>query len=261
MTEMTQSTFTPPESFARLEELRAKRQRLIEAAEGTPAQIDALGKEVEALREEATARQVAFLAEVATAKLKQAHDAQMATLTQRELELEAQLRRLRSNLPALESEIASVEKEMNAAELEVRLDAARIGCDIGDPFIAEILRLAEAMRPWLAKVKAVQDATGACLMGQVYVPQPHFVSRYVGYGEYSRASNVLGKECPEANEQAAEVRALLEPVQRALAMATGCNPYIPLDERPKPYVRKGQTVTWSGGAPPLGGSSSSVIRR
>jgi hypothetical protein len=258
-----------PESFGRLVSLLARRDRLTARVEGFPAKIEQARADAAAAGDAIMRLEMDFVADdedLAPTTLKN-HEKTVRAAQERQFEAESMERALRMRLEALEGRLLELDSEV-AAEIQVaRVDVSATGAallhELGEELAAAIVPVQRV----IAKIGALTAIT------PLQNARDFMMSAYVGdlqssmflfgvNGGVNTAPNMLTAR-NEATEQAVgEVAERLQHVSDVMALVKGYRAYVPLDRRPKPYVRKGEEMEFSGtGTPPRTGTSAELIVR
>ncbi|MEX3896318.1 hypothetical protein [Paraburkholderia sp. BR10954] len=236
------------ESFSQLRVLVERKARMVEAIDALPGQVKEARDAAVAARQAVTVADVAFIgrADKPSPDEEQQHATSSAELTRRALECDEEARRLEARLAALEPSIGELDDQIEATMQTVRHDADRVATLLADACEREIDQAVTLLRPVLARISAIAEVSQSCGIGYIpataYIATAGHVPRYVGAGEYDRAPNRIRLDDATMMAARAEVAPTVKGIRDALALAATHKRYVPVSERPKPYVRKGVDV-------------------
>ncbi|MEX3852651.1 hypothetical protein AB3X94_01045 [Paraburkholderia sp. BR10923] len=235
------------ESFSQLRVLVERKARMVEAIDALPGQVKEARDAAVAAREAVTAADVAFIgrADKPSQDDEQQHATSSAELARRALECDEEARRLEARLAALEPAILQIDNEIEAGIQRVKQDAAVMTWKVGEKYLPELDRVALLLRPVMARFAALAEVcpdSGIGHLSTCYIPVTHHTPRYLGFGETSVAPNRLQLDNATKAAARAEVAPAVKGIRDALVLAATHKRYVPVSERPKPYVRKGEVV-------------------
>lgn len=238
----TDTKFSELEALQDLYNLIEQRRINDEHASQIPDQISLAQIEINSLGAKIADSELALL-HVTDKKLPEAIKAREA-LEQQQVECELRIRRLRTKLSAIEARAPDLDEKIELATGVVRIEANMAAEALRSQLAEEIREKAKDLQLLYAKVRALQRSVPMPrtydFLLDAYIPDLESCMRInTGTSSYNTAPNLLLSANPETQQAEAEIVALLKPISDAIAAGRQHRPYVPLAQRPQPYIRKG----------------------
>ncbi|MFX1766166.1 hypothetical protein PWP93_26970 [Paraburkholderia sp. A1RI-2L] len=243
------------ESFDRLRDLMARRERMIDSIRALPAQIEQARTDALALREQLTQADIAFEAssDAALADNASAHKAKTDALMDAVLRAEATERRLRERQIAMEPAIGELDDEIITEIGIVRSDADSLLESMMLAMEPEVECLAGALRPLLAKIAVIRavypGSHSARYLRDAYLPSANGGTEFDPVSREYRAANRLKLNDDQLGSARAELGPQLQPLIDVLKLAGSFSRYSRLTLQLGNTGKKGIAVSFSGGSP------------
>ena len=234
------------ETINELRGLLDQRKKLDDAVNSAPAEIAAGEADLAALRQELALLEadVVLVDEPALPKLQK----QIAELSEVIEAKDLAFRRLKGRLKALEDRAPDIDNRIEIAIGYVRLEANMAAQNLQSELAAELRKKVGDVRNVYAQVRALQSAVPLSqtrdFLVCAHVPDlEHCMVSYIGGTPHDNSQNLLELRDDDTEAAEGEIVEALKPITEALLVARKHKPYVPLANRPVPYVRKG---AWDG---------------
>jgi hypothetical protein len=226
-----------------LDDLVAKAKKTRAAVDETATQLPLLDEELQELTAKLAVKDAdRWTAEDSEVK---ALDAEVKKFADALDAKQRALNRARNALIIHEARAPEHDEEVQAAVIVLENDLIAFGGDMTENLRAELLEKVKPLQGVFEAFRAIGALGGPGVRDVIeaaYVPDPKGFMRMQasGMGWMNYGTNLLA-EAPEAEhaQQAGAIVEALRPVRASLAAAKGLGAYVPLDKRPKPYVRRG----------------------
>lgn len=227
-----------------LDDAVAKAKRTRAAVDETAAQIPALDAQVQELTAKLAEKDAdrAIAEDVDVKGL----DAEVNRLGADLDSTQRGLNRARNALKVHEERAPALDEEVRAAVVVLENDLLTFSGDLTERLRAEILERCKPLQGAFAALRALGPLGGVGVRDVIdaaYIPDPRGFVRMqggTGVGSINCGTNLLaGEPEPEHAELAKAITQALAPVRASLVAGKALGSYVPLDKRPKPYVRKG----------------------
>lgn len=262
MTSSTQITSMalPPELLEdqqTLDEAVAKAKRTRAAVDETAANIPALEADVQELTtklaEKDADRAIADDGDV------KALDTEIKKLGVELDSAQRALNRAKNALKIHEARAPEQDEAVQAAVVVLEQDLIALGGNMLEQLRAEILEKVKPLQGVFAAFRALRALGNEGVRDVIdaaWVPDPKgFMRLSAGAGSMNYGTNLLAEAPePEHAQLAESISKAVAPVRASLAAAKALGSYVPLDKRPKAYVRRGYTTEGvKGDQRPFGG--------
>jgi hypothetical protein len=214
-----------------------RRKALVNVIDSSPAQLAAKEQEIASLRGELVEAEadILLIEEGKVPALQKQIDKMVATIEEKEVEVS----RFKARIDALEQRVPTIDSEIEAAGPVLNIEVSKFSSLLKARIGAELRDAMPAVRAILNKARAL-ESVGYCadFFRIAFVPDlelavpPTLV--HIGAGQ----NNLLNNDTPREPNVIDE---LLAPARAAMAAMRAHRPYVPLANRPKPYVTKGVT--------------------
>ncbi|NML43508.1 hypothetical protein HHL11_07095 [Ramlibacter sp. G-1-2-2] len=226
-----------------LDELITKAKKTRAAIDETAAQIPLLDVEAQEL----TAKLAVTDADRCTAEDSEvkALDAAIKKLAEALDSKQRALARAKNVLIVHEARAPEHDEAVQAAVIVLQNDLIAFGNGVMEQARAELLEKVKPLQGLFAALRTI-GATGEAravreFVEAAYVPDPKGFSNSVGY-ERRFGTNLLAEQPdPEHAQLAAHLSAALAPIRASLAAGKALGTFVPLDRRPRPYIRRGDS--------------------
>jgi hypothetical protein len=232
-----------------LDESVAKAKRMRAAVDETAAAIPTLEAEAKRLDEQIGEKDADLsVAMVDDERKVKILDVELKKLAGELASKQQALHRSRNIIKVLESRAPEQDEVVQQAVIVLENDLLRFGDSMMDQIRAELLEQVKPLQGVFAAIRAlapVGDSNVRELIQAAHVPDPSDCRRIQGpgVGAMTFGTNLLALEPePEYRARAEAISATLAPIRTSIVAAKALGNYLPLDRRPKPYVRRGYTM-------------------
>jgi len=219
-----------------------RRKKLDDAVASAPGQITEAEAALQGLRSDLASKEVDVVW-IDEAKLPalQREIARIESLIEAK---EINARRIKARVQALESRAEEIDAEIEQAKQALSLEANVAVQSVIADVAEEIREKVKDLQLLYAKVRALtrivpMDRTRD-FVTSAYVPDLQSCMRVnTGTGYYDAAPNLLAVQSADTVAAEAEIEAVMQPITNALRAGRAHLPYVLLENRPQPYIRKG----------------------
>jgi hypothetical protein len=225
-----------------LDELVAKAKKTRAAVDVAAAQIPALDAEVQELTAKLAVKDAdRYTAEASEVK---SLDAEVKKLVDALDSKQRALNRAKNALIVQEARAPEHDEEVRSAVVVLENDLIDFGDTAIDLLRAELLEKVKPLQGVFAAMRVISLNTAGMaareFVDAAFLPDPKEFNRASVGGRMHFGTNLLAESPePEYAQHAQAMSVALAPIRASLAAGKALGSYVPLDRRPKPYVRKG----------------------